>query len=481
MGILSLHFFLFSGAVLLVYYVLPSQKQNYWLLLASYFFYLTWAWEFALTLAILTLITYFTALRMGREDGQRTGTLWLGIGFNLVALLFFRLNEFFLPEFLEWISGAGAKFNLTSLNWIIPVGLSFYILQNISYLVDVSRKQILPSTNLVDFGLYLAYFPKLVAGPIERARTFLPKLARPRIVYDEQLARSLVLIIVGLLRKVVIADSLLAGTPGRILEQPIHYSAIELWGWLVIYAFALYNDFAGYTSIVRGVSGLFGIELSPNFNLPYFSHNFSEFWGRWHMTLSLWLRDYLFSPLTRSLMRRTPNRQNLLVVWLPPLVTMLISGLWHGIGWNMVLWGAVYGVYLSAQRLLSLRQASLSQARLPGARPFWRQGLSMLLTFGLVTLAWVPFRLELPAALQYWQGLFRWEYMGMAYPRELKVGLVFLVPIILLDWLQWRYQDEVFIFRWPRLIQAVVLASVLFLIFLGSALDGAPPFVYQGF
>jgi alginate O-acetyltransferase complex protein AlgI len=363
-----------------------------------------------------------------------------------------------------------------SLQLLIPVGLSFYVLQNISYLVDVFRKQIPPTNNLIDFALYLAYFPKLLAGPIERARTFLPKLAKPRIVDKNLLARSLVLIVVGYLRKVVIADSFMAGTPASILEESYNYGALELWGWLIIYAFALYNDFAGYTSIVRGVSGLFGIELSPNFNFPYFSRNFSEFWSRWHITLSQWLRDYIFFPLTRFLMARSPNRQSFLVLAVPPFVTMLASGFWHGMSWNMLLWGAVYGIYLTSERILSLRRGRPS-----AEQPGWRQGLAMLATFGLVTLAWVPFRLELPYAINYWLGLLEWGNMEIVHWRELLVGLLFLIPVVTLDWMQWRYQDEAFILRLPHPAQAFVLASVLFLIFIASPIEGGQPFVYQGF
>jgi alginate O-acetyltransferase complex protein AlgI len=226
------------------------------------------------------------------------------------------------------------------------------------------------------------------------------------------------------------------------------------------------------------VSGLFGIELSPNFNFPYFSRKFTEFWSRWHITLSQWLRDYIFFPLTRFLMARSPNRQNFLVLALPPFVTMLASGLWHGLSWNLLLWGALYGIYLTAERLLSLRKSAPASEL-----PAWRQGLSILLTFLLVTLAWVPFRLELPYAFQYWRGLLQWGNLQMDHRdlRVLLVGLLYLIPAIGLDWLQWRYQDEAFILRWPRLAQAIVLAAVLFLIFIGFPFESGPPFVYLRF
>jgi alginate O-acetyltransferase complex protein AlgI len=476
MAIVSIQFLFFVLASLGIYYLLPRKIQNYWLLLVSYIFYITWAWEAALTLAILTLVTYSIGLALNSNTQKRYQLLWLGIGLNLFALVFFRLNDFFLPNLFLWLESAGINTQGGSLGFLIPIGLSFYVLQNISYLVDVYRKQLLPTNNLVDFALYLAYFPKLLAGPIERARTFLPKLEKPRVVDESLLARSLVLIVIGYLRKVVIADTFIAGTPSGILEQPYNYGALELAGWLLIYAFALYNDFAGYTSIVRGISGLFGIELSPNFNLPYLSRNFSEFWNRWHITLSQWLRDYIFFPLTRALMARIPNRQNLIVIALPPFVTMLASGFWHGLSWNMLFWGVLHGIYLTGERIISFKGSGHSSEQ-----PRWRQGLGILITFALVTLAWVPFRLELPNAFHYWLGLLKWGNLEIVHWRELYVGLMYLVPVIILEGIQWRYQEEVFILRWPRLAQAFVLASIIFLIFIGFPFEVGPPFVYQGF
>ena len=183
---------------------------------------------------------------------------------------------------------------------LLPIGLAYYSLQNISYLIDIYRKQTVAATDFIDFALYLAYFPKLLSGPIERARTFLPKLAQPRHVDNKLLARSFTLIIVGLMRTLLIAGILLKMIFWDAFETPAKYTAPELIGWLLIYSLFLYNDFAGYTSIVRGVSGLFGLELSRNFSQPYFTRNLTEFWNSWHISLSHWLRDYIYFPLSRA-------------------------------------------------------------------------------------------------------------------------------------------------------------------------------------
>jgi D-alanyl-lipoteichoic acid acyltransferase DltB (MBOAT superfamily) len=329
---------------------------------------------------------------------------------------------------------------------------------------------------MVDFALYLAYFPKLVAGPIERANSFLPKLAAQRFVDNEVLARSFTLIIVGIVRKLLIADILAAAILSDVYEVPARYTPPELLGWLLLYAFSLYNDFAGYTSIVRGVSGLFGIELSPNFQQPYFARSFTEFWNRWHMTLSYWLRDYVYFPLSRMLLRRNLSRRNLPNLIVPPLVTMLASGLWHGFSMHMLLWGGLHGLYQIVERLPSLWRPAVP----PQKRPRWRQVTAALIIFTFVILAWVPFRWELPATFEFWRGLLNWSSLAINYRRLFLVAPI-VAGAIGLDWLQYHYQDEVIFLRWPRLAQAFCLATVLLFIFISSGGDVGEPFVYQGF
>jgi len=274
MEITSFHFLLFVLGVLIVYHLLPHHAQNIWLLIASYIFYVFWSWKFALLLLGATIFHFELAKRL-RKDGQGRPVLpWLGLGANIVLFMIFKASSFYFYQLVALLDQMGIQSGLGGLQMVIPLGLSYYVLQNISYLVDVYRGQIPASMNRVDFALYLAYFPKMVAGPIERARSFLPTLARPRRVDNRVLTRSLILILVGLTRKLLIADLLFAHLPwDTFIGDPGVFSKMELIGWLIVYSFGLYNDFAGYTSIVRGVSGLFGIELSANFNTPYFSKN----------------------------------------------------------------------------------------------------------------------------------------------------------------------------------------------------------------
>jgi D-alanyl-lipoteichoic acid acyltransferase DltB (MBOAT superfamily) len=264
--------------------------------------------------------------------------------------------------------------------------------------------------------------------------------------------------------------------PPDVFAAPSFFSALDLWGWLIVYGFALYNDFAGYTSIVRGVSGLFGIELAQNFLQPYFARNFGEFWNRWHMTLSAWLRDYIYFPTLRSLLRRNRSRTSLVNIVVPPIVTMLVSGLWHGLSLNMLVWGGLHGLYLVGERLLALRGPVVP----PDQQPRWRQWFGMGVVFVLVMWAWVPFRLEMPLALQYWQGMLTFGEFGMQYRRLVFAGGYILIAV-LLDLLQYRYRDEVLFLRWPRPAQGFLLATVIFLILILSVGSVTTPFVYQGF
>lgn len=477
MAITSFTFVLFVLGALGVYYLLQRRAQNYWLLFVSYVFLVTWSWQFALVLVIVTIVNYQFARWIDGNKSGRTFLLWLGIGFNVLILIFFRMNQFFIPGLLSMLATLGVQAKLGVIQILIPIGLSYYVLETISYLVDVYRRQYSAIADVVDFALYLAYFPKLLAGPIERARSFLPKLASQRVVDNDLLSMGFSLIVIGVVRKLVFADTLTASLPPDVFVEPYNFSAPELWGWLLVYAFALYNDFAGYTSIVRGVSALFGIELSLNFKTPYLSLSISDFWNRWHITLSHWLRDYIFFPFGRNLMRRVPRRENPINLVLPPLVTMLVSGLWHGFQLNLILWGGLHGLYLVVERVRSLGRSVVNPANMS----LKRQLFSMGVVFIFVVLAWVPFRMEIPVAFEYWYGLFfNWSNLTLRY-RRIFFMIPFLVGLGSIDWIQYRYKDELVFLRWPRLVQAALLAGAFLLILILSQTDTGDPFVYQGF
>jgi alginate O-acetyltransferase complex protein AlgI len=494
MEITSLNFAAFVALVFIVYHLLPQRFQKTWLVLTSMGFYCTFAWQFAVILLVLTVLNYFIGKRLGGRE-QR-GLLWVGIILNVAALLVFKYADFYLPAVTKMLNSLGVQTGAGGLQILLPIGLSFSVVQAMAYLIDVYRKRTEPEEDFIDFTLFFVYFPKLVSGPIERAREFIPKLKQPRVVDNELLTRSLSLIVLGMARKIVFADTLTALIPEDAFTAPLNYPGQFLLAWLLTYAFALYNDFAGYTNIVRGVSGLLGIEISRNFMRPYFARDFTEFWKRWHISLSEWLRDYIFFPTARSLMKVIPNRQSAINLIVPPMATMVVSGLWHGVSWHTLVWGGLHGLYQVVERVITLRRPVVP----PDERPWWRQGLGMSIVFALAVVAWVPFKMELGVAVDYlkgivtpsrwvdpaftlaWRDLFTkkrfwlWPEHGLPDPRPFFV----LIPALWLDFIQER-RGEFFFLKWKQWGQVVLLALALLAILAASGADNQVPFVYQGF
>jgi len=457
MAIVSPAFALFVAAALVVHHVLPKRARPLWLLVASYAFHALLAWRFVPLLAGVTVVTFAIGERIARGGTRRASWLWTGIALNLATLAAFRLlyrTEPFVAPF-------------------VVVGLSFYALQAVSYLIDVFNGTLRRRPSLAGLALYLGYFPKLVAGPIERAREFLPRLAAPAVVDDAVAGRAATLIAIGVSRKIVIADPLLATLPAGVFTAPGEHGALVLAASLVGYAFVLYNDFAGYTSIVRGVSSLFGIELSQNFAQPFFARSFTEFWNRWHVSLSHWVRDYVYLPLSRALLRRDPRMRNVANLVLPPLLAMLASAVWHGIGLHMLLWGALHGAYLVGERLIVLGRPVAVRRR----DPRWRQVASAGVVFTLGTWAFAAFRMEIDVALAYWAGILAGSAGAWPDPRLLP----FLAASLWIDWIQYRHDDEVAFLRWPALARAALLALAVVLWVVMSDRHDTVPFIYRGF
>jgi D-alanyl-lipoteichoic acid acyltransferase DltB (MBOAT superfamily) len=465
----SLRFFAFSFVALAFYYLSPKKFQNLFLLVVSYAFYALWTWHFPIVLFIVTCITYIISLRL-RSHEQPRRLLWMGIGINLLLLGYLKYFDFFLDKFQNIIDELGGLSILRGWEILLPIGLSYYILQAISYLVDVSRGQLSEIPSFSHFALYLGYFPKMVSGPIERAGRFLPQISRKRVVDNQALSRSLSLVVMGLARKMLIANPLAVLTSSGYFESPWSYGSAALLLNIIAYAFMLYNDFAGYTSIVRGVSGFFGIELSANFRQPFFSRNLMELWTRWHITLSSWLRDYIYMPLTRAFIRRNPNPRWLPALVIPPIVTLTASAAWHGLSRHILLWGLLTGILIAGERVF------LAWFPDSGTTPAWRGILSWTVTMGLMLIALVPFTVNLTAVKSYWWGMVsRWGSL------ELDVRVVGLIVLSLgIDVLMFREQETVFT-RWPRWVQAGALAFTVIGFILLSQADYRPPFVYQGF
>jgi alginate O-acetyltransferase complex protein AlgI len=493
MNVTSVIFFAGCVPAGLVYWRLPGRFRTLWLFVLSLGFLLTWSWGLTGILLVVATVNFFLGRWLERAVVRRRVMLWIGVGFNLLVLVGLKYSSFFAPTLVSLLGRMGIATRTGGLQFLVAVGLSFIALQMISYLVDVYHRILAPADRWLDFALFVIYFPKLISGPIERVRRLLPEFKQPKPLEAQAAEKSFWLIVVGLVRKIVLADTLTMLIPADIFSHPQSHSGQDALLYLAVYAFAIYNDFAGYTAIVRGVSGFFGIELSSNFELPYFARNFTEFWTRWHISLSSWLRDYIYYPLSRGLLRKIKDHEHAINLVLPPLATMLASGLWHGLGWNFLVWGGLYGVYLIVERVSLLR----GPRRVPDDWPRWRQILSTLGIFALVTLAWVPFHMQLPVAWQYFLRIFSpsaWIGLPLAtrgaalsaqlgaksgFP-DLRVFLV-LLPALGLDWAQLRHKDETFLSRWPVWGRASFLAVLAILFVLLSFAETGAPFVYQGF
>jgi alginate O-acetyltransferase complex protein AlgI len=387
----TLAFLVFFAGVFTIAWPLGPRRTAHklFLIAASYVFYGFWDWRFALLLLANTLANAaFAGLIDAREGVARKRMLLCAVGLNLAVLGFFKYYGFFSVEFAALFARGGWSAPLPFLEIVLPVGISFYTFQGISYVVDVHRREVKPAP-LLDVVLYKAFFPQLVAGPIVRAARFLPQLGGAPRLSLRDFALGCVLIVVGLFKKLVIANTLATGLVDPVFFDPSQFGRFDLLMALYGYAMQIYCDFSGYTDMAIGLALLLGYRFDQNFNQPYRAHSLQDFWRRWHMSLSQWLRDYLYKPLGGGKRGALLTARNIAIV-------MLLGGLWHGAAWTFVIWGAIHGVGLIAERRL--------KPYLPGGRLARIAGIAV--TFHLVCLAWIFFRAPtLDQALAYLHGL----------------------------------------------------------------------------
>jgi D-alanyl-lipoteichoic acid acyltransferase DltB (MBOAT superfamily) len=380
----SLQFVAFFVVVYALYRVLPHRAQNWMLLVASYVFYGAWDWRFLALLIGSTVIDFLVARDIARRTNARARKLALliSLAYNLGVLAFFKYFNFFADNLKEVFSLIGWQLDPVTLHVILPMGISFYTFMTISYVIDVYRREIQPSSDLLEFALFVAYFPHLVAGPILRASKLLPQIAQPRSMTRAQAVEGLWLIGWGLFQKMFVADNLSA-----IVDATFQPSAAPTGAQVLVsvyaFAFQIYGDFAGYSNIARGISKLLGIELNVNFCFPYFVTSPQEFWRHWHISLSTWLRDYLYIPLGGSRGSELATKRNL-------LITMMLGGLWHGAAWTFVLWGFYQGLALVIARSIARWGARRGVVIPEGWN--WRRAALALLMFHVTCYGWLIFR-----------------------------------------------------------------------------------------
>ncbi|MBF0588981.1 MAG: MBOAT family protein [Magnetococcales bacterium] len=373
----SYEYILFLLTVLLVYWALPRREQNLLLLAASYLFY-GWVHAWFLWLILCSTVTdYLCGLGMARYPQKKKALLLVSLAMNLGLLGLFKYFGFFVENVIAILEILGLPTFSNTLHILLPVGISFYTFQTLSYTIDIYRGTLKPRRNLLDFALFVAFFPQLVAGPIERAKRLLPQIEQNRTLSPAAARDATFLILWGFFKKLVIADNVARyANEAFLLEQPSFYL---IWAGVFAFSIQIFADFSAYTDIARGSARLLGFQLMPNFNHPYMARSPADFWKRWHMSLSYWIRDYVYIPLGGSRGGAIRNSTAL-------LVTFLLCGLWHGASWNYVIWGAYHGVLILSFRLVGgLLPDSLSKIRL-------LTPLRILFMFILTNIGWMIFR-----------------------------------------------------------------------------------------
>lgn len=417
----SIDFLIFLPLVFVLYWFVFNksvQSQNWLLLVSSYVFYAWWDWKLLFLLIFSTLLIFFAGLKISNSDSQTTKRwwLWFSVIISIGLLCFFKYYNFFVDSWVEAWGLLGVKMRSWTINLILPVGISFYTFHGLSYVIDIYNQRIQPTKKVVDYSLFVSYFPLLVAGPIERATHLLPQLEAKRKFNYEQAAGGLRLIVWGLFKKIVIADTL-AVPVNEIFKNYSDHTGVTLLLGAVFFAIQIYADFSGYTDIARGVSRLFGIELLLNFNYPYFSKSIPEFWHRWHISLSSWLNDYVYTPL--ALKYRNLKKWG---IYLAIFLTFLISGFWHGAGWHFIMWGALHGIFYFPTVILSNKRfKSLAGSKAINQSIRLIDIPAILLTFSLVAFALIFFRsADIESSLLYVKKLF--------IDIILHPGQIFLIP-----------------------------------------------------
>ena len=471
----SLIFLAFIAVVFLVYPRLRLRQQNIFLLIASYVFYGWWDWRFSILLLTSTVVDFLVGQRLQASDNKkhRKYLLFISIAINLGLLGVFKYFNFFIESAASVLAAIGFEPHMPVLRVILPIGISFYTFRTLTYTIDNYRRKLSPTDNFVDYALFTSFFPQILAGPIERASNLLPQIAAPRQVTRAKVLTGLNLILLGYFKKVAIADTL-APIVGKIFDTPEAMSGGQLWTGVYAYTFQIYGDFSGYTDIARGIAFILGFETMVNFNAPYLSRNITEFWHRWHISLSTWFRDYLYVTLGGNRLGPARTYANL-------IITMLLCGLWHGAAWTFILWGGIHGLCLMSHRM-SLKGKKIDFAWHKTIQGWAVNVLKVFLTFHFVALAWVLFRAtSLESALTYFEGLFRFQNItDFSFPVLFAGALLFALDMVQTwtgseTWLTARQGGRVARYAVAQVMMVSVLIAAI------AHMNTATPFIYFQF
>ena len=467
----SIEFAIFLPIVFILYWFFANKNlklQNLLLLSASYFFYAWWDWRFLSLIVFSSTIDYIVGLKLltTTNESKRKFLLLSSIFVNIGFLGFFKYFNFFSESFAQAFTLLGQPFDVSRLNIILPVGISFYTFQTLSYSIDVYRRKMEPTKDIIAFFSFVSFFPQLVAGPIERATNLLPQFYKKRNFEYLKAVDGLKQILWGLFKKVVIADNC-AIVVNDIFANYTSYSGSTLILGAIFFAFQIYGDFSGYSDIAIGTARLFGFNLMQNFAFPYFSRDIAEFWRRWHISLSTWFRDYLYIPLGGSRGSMNKKIRNIFIIF-------IVSGFWHGANWTFIIWGALNAIYFLPLLFLSRNRDNLNIAGEGGVLPSIREVVNIFLTFFLTVFAWIFFRAEsVTHAFSFIKQIFNNLYFEI--PNILSIGKfhLFLTCVLILifttiEWLgrEGQYAIEKYSSNWNRSVKWMFYYIILLAIFI---------------
>jgi len=463
----SIDFAMFLPVVFILYWFVVNKNlkfQNFLIAAASYFFYGWWDWRFLSLILFSTLIDYSVGVRLSKEDKalKRKILLWISVIVNLGFLGFFKYYNFFLDNFVEAFSFFGAKIQKNSLNIILPVGISFYTFQTLSYTIDVYRRNLKPTRDFIAFSAFVSFFPQLVAGPIERATNLLPQFYKERTFDYRKAVDGLRQILWGLFKKVVIADNC-ARFANIIFNNSDDYAGSTLVLGAIFFTFQIYGDFSGYSDIAIGTSRLFGFDLKRNFAYPYFSRDIAEFWRRWHISLSTWFRDYLYIPLGGSRGGTWMKVRNTFIIF-------TVSGFWHGANWTFIVWGVLNALYFLPLLLFKKNRVNTDLVAHGKKLPTIKEFLNISLTFGLTVFAWIFFRAEnIDHALSYISTIFSTSLLKIPYfaTGSLSIPTIILVIIfVIIEWIgrEDEYAIASIALKWKRPLRLTFYLILVYLL-----------------
>lgn len=455
--------------VLLIYIFINENKtlRVAYLVLVSYYFYYKSGGIYFYLLFISTLIDFLIGKWLHRTSGKpyRILLLILSLVLNLGILFYFKYTNFFINT----LNSCG-YFRLTNMDIFLPIGISFYTFQTLSYTIDIYRKKLEPADNFMDFAFFVSFFPQLVAGPIVRASDFLPQIKKPIIIDNEAIGKGVFLIMAGLFKKAVISDYISVNFVDRIFDEPLLYTGFENLMAVYGYAIQIYCDFSGYSDMAIGLALLLGFRLSVNFNAPYKAKSITEFWRRWHISLSSWLKDYLYISMGGS-------RKGKIRTYINLLITMLLGGLWHGASWKFVIWGAMHGVALAFEKMI--------KGIFPFKKNIFTGMLGLIFTFHFVCLCWIFFRAD-----SYTTALTVINRILFSFKPDLVLEVVvaykFIFLLILAGFIfhftpeKWDNIFERFIIKIPIPLKSLLLVILIWLIIQVKSAD-VQPFIYFQF